>query len=756
MEGLPGWTKISISRKNGGRSDSYYLSPPTLGSTQVKFNSLKKAKEYHLRSTTQSNEESDASSIDSDDVCSDVNADAACSSDDEDEDQPVMPPYSRRAGRKERSIFDSSESENESIDDNVKSGAVATTLPGYSSDLSDESEPGYLVYSCSPSKSKTPHHCHLTYNRRSKEFYDENSLVELSSEVDGQLPVKHLIPCIAQLYELNELHNIRLTTAKGLLRVLKKELRKPVEKTASAVALTLHQKHALTQLIDDYSGGKAFGLRTTRFHVTVLCAISKLLNKSFILISPPLDGETSVGVLHVSPCQFHDFVHKRGPDYFPSNEEDDLLEILCTSHVHETYLNREVVGDAFVIRAEMNFELNKVDGFHAATKLLPEFDLTNTDSDDEVTDSPRMDRKKSLKSVSSDGKGEVQDPYVTPKAKKPKYESKTQEEKSTSHGSTVINPYKSSTDLLSGKSTSLSVADKSDNGHHGTSGSNELTVGWGSSPRAIEKLSKSLKTTSAHASQNNSGGKAVLEVTHGVTDRSTGELVHMAIFSYLPSELWWFKGPPVNTAFELFFAVAGPAPLKPPASCYNTFSESFIRSARHGKNSYMRKGRIVDGQLPYPVKKVIFEIRSNPSGFPLQVVVKKFESNLRSMCSDGSVLAAYTFDHLESTAPGLLTGFLDGKFKKSSEKNVPYASEQELKDFFKHDIEQAFKPGFARVELNINFDKYFCDFTIQQFLISLGYNSFEEMKDEDRSNLYKYGRFPVWQEISEEGISGSV
>ena len=72
-----------------------------------------------------------------------------------------------------------------------------------------------------------------------------------------------------------------------------------------------------------------------------------------------------------------------------------------------------------------------------------------------------MDQMKSSKSVRSDGdgEGEVQDPYVTPKAKKPKYESKTQEEKSTSLP-TVINPYKSSTDLLSGKSTSLSVADK--------------------------------------------------------------------------------------------------------------------------------------------------------------------------------------------------------------------------------------------------------------------------------------------------------
>ena len=669
-----------------------------------------------------------------------------------------MPPYSRRAARKERSIFDSSESENESNDDddNVKAGAA--TLPGYDSDLSDESEPGYFMYSCSPSKTKTPQGCAITYNRRAKEFFDENSLVEFSSGVDGLLPVKHLLPCIARIFEVNEPDNTRLSTAEGLLRVLRKVMRKPVEKTASAVPLTLYQKHALSQFISDYIGGKAFGLRTARFHVTVLCAISKLLNKSFILISPPLDGETSVGVLHVSPYRFNDFVYKRGSDYFPSHEDDDLSEVEKSSHINQLHLNRESVGDAFVIRAAINFELNKVHGFYPAVKLLPEFDLlSNTDSDNEDTDVPLLNQLKSSKNVRSVDEGEVHDPFVTPKAKKPKHESKTQEEKSTSLP-TAFNPYKSSTDLLSGKSTSLSVADKSDisNSISGSSGSSELKVGWGSSPHAMMKLSKSLKTSSAHAYQHNSGGKAVLEVTHGVTDRSTGELVHMAIFSVLPNQLWWLKGPPVNTAFELFFAISGPAPLKPPACCYSTFSESFIRSSRHGKNSYMRKGRIVDGQLPYPVKKVILEIRSNPSGFPLQVVVKKFESNLRSMCSDGSVLAAYTFDHLESTAPGLLSGFLDGKFKKGSEKNVPYASEQELKEFFKHDIEQAFKPGFARVELNINFDKYFCDFTIQQFLISLGYNSFEEMKEEERSNLYKYGRFPVWQEISEEAISGSV
>ena len=73
---------------------------------------------------------------------------------------------------------------------------------------------------------------------------------------------------------------------------------------------------------------------------------------------------------------------------------------------------------------------------------------------------------------------------------------------------------------------------------------------------------------------------------------------------------------------------------------------------------------------------------------------------------------------------------------------------------FKADIEDTFKYGFARIVYNNHFDKHFCDFTIQQFLISLGYSSFDELSDDERSFIYKNGLFPEWYAISEESISG--
>ena len=126
------------------------------------------------------------------------------------------------------------------------------------------------------------------------------------------------------------------------------------------------------------------------------------------------------------------------------------------------------------------------------------------------------------------------------------------------------------------------------------------------------------------------------------------------------------------------------------------------------------------------------------------------------MCSDGSVLAAYLYNSLEESGSGMLNMFLDGKFKKGADKNVPYKSASELKGLFTKDIEETFKNGFARVEVKNHFDKHFCDFTIQQFLISLGYHSFDELKEEERSLIYKCGRFPVWDEITEEPISVSI
>ena len=124
------------------------------------------------------------------------------------------------------------------------------------------------------------------------------------------------------------------------------------------------------------------------------------------------------------------------------------------------------------------------------------------------------------------------------------------------------------------------------------------------------------------------------------------------------------------------------------------------------------------------------------------------------MTSDGTVLASMLFNHISENSPQMASNFLNGVYRKGADANKPYANEEELKKFFKEDIEATFKFGFAKVVTGNYYNKHLCDFTIQQFLISLGYNSFDELDEASRSALYKDGVLPVWDEIVEEPISG--
>ena len=115
----------------------------------------------------------------------------------------------------------------------------------------------------------------------------------------------------------------------------------------------------------------------------------------------------------------------------------------------------------------------------------------------------------------------------------------------------------------------------------------------------------------------------------------------------------------------------------------------------------------------------------DPSGFSIEVLANKFESTFRSMCSDGRVLAEYLFSHLEEKSTAMLNSFLEGRFRRGDDKNSPYKDSGQLKDMFRRDIEDTFKNGFTRIEFKNHFDKHYCDYTIKEFLISLGYNSFK-------------------------------
>lgn len=760
----PGWTKFVTLRKDGsGRSDHFYLSPP--GPDQVKKRSLTQAKLHHQEFIVDGTNV-DVGIMDSGNVLPSSSQGSTMLSgtgygSDEDE---AMTSSSNQRKRKQRTqskeqafLYEDSASDS---DDNVGVGNVGADTGGDELDDSDVDESVFeSVYSCHPSKVRNASSCSMTYQRRCEEFYHENGVSELNpSSVDG------ILECLVRLFEVTDPNNVKLGTVDGLLRLVRKEMKKSSNKNTSGTSLTLSQKHTLNQLVGAYLGGKQYGVRTVRWQVTVLCALSKLLNRTIMVISPPVNGESSVGLLCINPSQYHDYRFHRGPEYFPKNDEEDIesdseSDDLNLGLTHQ--FNRALPASAMtkmdeqslIMRAVVDFSSNTVIGYIAVSTSAVDYGLSDTDDDEEIDIADAIPTTATAARL----RKEVQsndvrhDPFVTPRPKKQKNDSINAVVPPIT--ATTINPYKKQ-DMLSGKSTSLVAVGHGANDSGGINVSGEAKGGWGSSPHVLEQLNR--KNTSSSGTRSKSRSQVVLELTHGITDRSTGEKVSIGCFTNIGNELWYFKALSFNAAFELYFAMGGPTPIEPAATCYKTWKDEFIRRSFHGENKYQRKGRIVNGQAPYPVSKPICEFRCHPSGFPLEVLLKKFESNFRSMCSDGSVLAAYLYNSLEESGSGMLNMFLDGKFKKGADKNVPYKSASELKGLFTKDIEETFKNGFARVEVKNHFDKHFCDFTIQQFLISLGYHSFDELKEEERSLIYKCGRFPEWDEITEEPISVSI
>ena len=120
------------------------------------------------------------------------------------------------------------------------------------------------------------------------------------------------------------------------------------------------------------------------------------------------------------------------------------------------------------------------------------------------------------------------------------------------------------------------------------------------------------------------------------------------------------------------------------------------------------------------------------------------------MTSDASVLVAYYLNHLEEIGSSLLTMFNDGKFRSGKLKNKAYENVSELKQQLKQEVEDTFQHGFSRIIYDNFFDKHYTDFTIQEFLIKLGYNAFEELNENERKLIYRDGRFPDWNSIVEE------
>ena len=727
-----------VARKHGNRSDTYYLSPP--GPNQVKKNSLKQAKLYQQQllseAASSATTNSDDDQLVSTAVSSENAADGITGSDVDDdnnnEHETACTDQEKSASpvSKAKLTFDESDGDSDC-----------------SSDDSNASSTDLLLYSSHPSSVKTPVNFKLTYERVKNEFLEVNGL----EHTVPQREVNGFLETAVDVINAMDPDNQQFGSTKKLVKYLKKEAKKKASKTESNTALTISQQHALKQMLKAYSDGKNYGVRTIRWHVHAISAIAKLMNRTITVLSPPLDGKSTVSVLRITPSRYHDFFFPDGANYFPriedfyvdTDSESDSDSVSITLNSKSTAIQQSFDANDIIVSAVMNFESNQLVGYKGIVKSCDNCEWpTDTDSDEDVdNDSAKLiiptatlkPRKKSPRE---------NDPYTTPQPKRKKDESYV------AMPPPIANPYKTTQQLTQGKS-SVFTAVSERSGNHASGGgdasiNSKSGVGWGSSPEVMELLDKKL---GASASQNSRGG-LVLEITHGITDRISGKKVHLAIIRDGLDKVWYFKyEPTMNPSFKLFFSLKGP---DTPASCYSTWGDSSIRAQPYGENKVLRRGRAANGSLPYPKKFPVFEVETLPSGFPINTVVKQFEVSFKSMTSDASVLVAYYLNHLEEIGSSLLTMFNDGKFRSGKLKNKAYENVSELKQQLKQEVEDTFQHGFSRIIYDNFFDKHYTDFTIQEFLIKLGYNAFEELNENERKLIYRDGRFPDWNSIVEE------
>lgn len=781
----PGWSRYDVPRKDGSnRVDRYFLSPA--GPNQVKLRSVSSARQHHqansgvLSASFKSGNDGGNSTTNDFDRLNDPCDDTSGSDDDVKNDDVRLHRGSirecKRVSRTRSQVLEESDSDDNDVNSDgggalvqdvaANVGKLATSFysegmsktsdhdesdcDDESSVMSDSSDNTDILYDYSPALKPTEAAFTSTYERRCREFYYSNNLMELSSG--------HSIGVLETLVTLFvEEGSSDFDTLRRILKYLRKQMKS--RSTESGVPLTLSQKVVMSDLMASYLGGKVSSARTVRWNIFVLCALSKLFNRTLMVLSPPSIGDSSVRILSISPTRYSDYRFEGGSEFFPTGESE--LDSDEDAFGEQSAAQRNAV-DPLMFRSAVNFTSLKVTGYFPVRSVPDLFDSDLDEESSSITKGANRGSStvnhvgiagsssssgydgigvpKSVVPVAADvGGKQGRGLFVTPQKRR-----HHDADIILPPGKVRVNPY------LKVDSKKISNADsllpskpgsKSASVHDNVSGS-----GWGSSPLVKESLQKK---------QINSRSRVVFELTSGITDLRTGEKVHIGILSNIGNALWYFKAESLNPSFKLWFKVQGfNAADCNPALCYSTWDDKFIRGTHHGENKLQRRGRSTNGSVPYPVSKPSCEFRSNPNGFPLEVLSKKFESTFRSMCDDGSVLASYLFNNLEENASGMVNNFLAGNYKKGIEKGNPYKNEDELKDMFRVDIEDTFKYGFARIVYNNHFDKHFCDFTIQQFLISLGYNSFDDISEDERSSIYKKGTFPEWDAISEEPISG--
>ena len=657
----PGWSRYDVPRKDGSnRVDSYFLSPA--GPNQVKLRSISSARQHHqanssvtvddLSSSIKSVNDAGNSNTSKFARLNDPYNDTSGSDDDVKNDDLRVHSVRkcRRVQRTRSQVLEDSDANDGNSDDggsyeqdvaaNANAGKLANSV--YSEDMpkqsdheesedessvmSDSSDNTDILYDYSPAEIPTEDAFASTYERRCREFYYDNNLMELSDNHSTGV-LETLVTLFA------EEGSSDFDSLKRILKYLRKQMK--TRNTASGVPLTLSQKLALSDLLASYLGGKVSSERTVRWNIFVLCALSKLFNRTLMVLSPPSIGDSSVRILSISPTRYSDYRFEGGSEFFPTGESE--LESDDDAFIDQTVVQRSEV-EPLMFRAAVNFESLKISGYVPVRSVT---DLLDSDLDEESTSNTSgLNRMSStvkhvgiagssssrghdgigvLKAVAADhGSRQGGGLFVTPQ-KRQQHEADI----ILPPSKVRINPY------LKADPRKIDNADSLLPSKPGSKfvNVNDKVSGWGSSPLVLESLKKK---------QINSRSRVVFELTSGITDRRTGEKVHIGILSNMGNALWYFKADSLNPSFALWFKVQGSnAADSNPALCYSTWDDKFIRGTHHGENKLQRRGRSTNGSLPYPVSKPSCEFRSNPSGFPLEVLSKKFESTTKVLVKSG-------------------------------------------------------------------------------------------------------------------------
>lgn len=240
------------------------------------------------------------------------------------------------------------------------------------------------------------------------------------------------------------------------------------------------------------------------------------------------------------------------------------------------------------------------------------------------------------------------------------------------------------------------------------------------------------------------------EVSATFTD-SSGEYNFNQVFISGGADLWVMKGAVLTQTAQSMLSNALSGKI---ADVFVNWVEVFYRAVPSGQNTQHRRApKLGDARPPYPSSKLMSTMKNPVCGFSVENCIKHLESQWKAMFTRSDIPAHLLNEHLKADIPILHTKFMEGSYRRDGQKNTPYKNETELKKFFEEAFQRQFKYGFSRVVYDIPLDKFLLDSEIKKFLLSLGYNSFDEVNDHQKKKIYLSGNFPQWDSIVEEPIN---